>query len=82
MNTSCRTCSVDFHQDDKKVRVKEDGDVVYFHHAQCFSRFNGCARCGKAIEGSFHVALDKKFHPTCFTCVTCNEEITSSIKGK
>ncbi|MBN3300792.1 FBLI1 protein, partial [Amia calva] len=34
-----------------------------------------CGRCGQVIQDQVIRALDKAFHPACFTCVVCSQPI-------
>ncbi len=36
---------------------------------------SNCGKCQKPVTGKMYMALDKKFHPECFTCFTCKRKL-------
>jgi len=40
---------------------------------------NICGACNKTVYGAATVALNRKYHPACFKCTTCNELLTGEF---
>jgi len=80
---SCKTCRSPFTTGDFYVF---DNDPYCEHH---YHELNGslCAGCGKGIEGQYLETQQRmqKFHPDCFTCITCRTALNEDyfeIGGK
>lgn len=41
-----------------------------------------CAGCGDYIEGRAATALNQKWHPHHFQCVSCKKELSASVPGQ
>ena len=38
-----------------------------------------CVKCNKGISGRALIALDKNYHPSCFTCQRCSKSLSSAF---
>ncbi|XP_078095129.1 filamin-binding LIM protein 1 [Mustelus asterias] len=79
-----------FHEDCLKCRKCQCGLVgkTYYNindHPHCDSCYldtlEKCSKCRKPILDQIIRAMDKAFHPECFTCVVCNRLIGSERFG-
>jgi len=58
--------------------VTQDGRK---HHKDCYGHKN-CAKCGLRIEGTEVKALDRFWHPGCFSCGTCGKELHGNFVNR
>lgn len=63
---TCRTCHC--HLAGQKFYQKDGRPLCKL----CYQRtLEKCGKCGEVVQEHVIRALDRTFHPTCFTCVTC-----------
>lgn len=63
---TCRTCHC--HLAGQKFYQKDGRPLCKL----CYQRtLEKCGKCGEVVQEHVIRALDRAFHPTCFTCVTC-----------
>lgn len=59
-----------------KYSIDGDGNN---YHMECMSKKKTCSKCNLPITDIEVKALDKLFHPLCFTCTNCNKHLEGSF---
>eukprot|EP00996_Jenningsia_fusiforme_P003498 NODE_4295_length_832_cov_48.678161_g3967_i0.p1 GENE.NODE_4295_length_832_cov_48.678161_g3967_i0~~NODE_4295_length_832_cov_48.678161_g3967_i0.p1 ORF type:complete len:129 (+),score=21.39 NODE_4295_length_832_cov_48.678161_g3967_i0:173-559(+) len=72
----CDDCEKPIFED----KFRTDGEVAV--HANCLTaeRSRPCAKCGNEVGGTIVNALEKLWHPDCFTCHRCQKLINKKFK--
>lgn len=77
----CTECKEPFDSETFYVKNSKPFCQRHYKSAGTVKTSNICAACGDYIEGRAASALNQKWHPNHFNCVSCGKELSASVPG-
>ncbi|KAJ2957227.1 hypothetical protein NQZ79_g7048 [Umbelopsis isabellina] len=78
----CTECKEPFDSETFYVKNNKPFCQRHYKSASTVKTSSICAACGDYIEGRAASALNQKWHPNHFNCVSCGKELSANVPGK